>query len=186
MNLRTFLPLPAVETAAPPAPGEPAPALPSEARGGPTVLAFLRHPGCPFAEQTLRWLREAAASEPEIEWIAISHASAEETERWARAVGGAGEVELVVDEPRRVYGAWGVGRTDLGHFMGPDALKAVVRLAREGIHNRHPQGSRWQGAGTFAVDESGAVRWRHLPDHAGDLPDLGEAAAAARGRPAGA
>jgi hypothetical protein len=31
---------------------------------------------------------------------------------------------------------------------------------------------------TFAVGADGTVRWRHLPEHAGDLPDL-EAAAQA-------
>ncbi len=111
----------------------------------------------------------------------MSHASRETTDEWAQAVGGSDGVEIAVDEERRLYGAWGVGRTNLAHFMGPSALKAVVRLAREGIHNRHPQGSRWQGAGTFAVDRCGTVRWRHLPEHAGDLPDLECAAAAALG-----
>ncbi|CAA9507362.1 MAG: hypothetical protein AVDCRST_MAG45-1682 [uncultured Solirubrobacterales bacterium] len=172
MNLRTFLPLPAVETAPPPAPGDPAPSAASEVAGPPLVVAFLRHPGCPFSEQTLRSLRAAAEARPEVAWVAVSHASEETTDEWARAVGGRGEVELVVDEERRLYGAWGVGRTDLSHFMGPRSLKAVVRLAHEGVHNRHPQGSRWQGAATFAVDRSNTVRWRHMPEHAGDLPDL--------------
>nr|MBA3740323.1 AhpC/TSA family protein [Chloroflexota bacterium] len=117
----------------------------------------------------------------ELEWVAVSHASRETTGDWARAVGGSGLLELVVDQERRLYGAWGIGRTDLSHFMGPSALKGVVRLARQGIHNRHPQGSRWQGAGTFAVDRSGTVPWRHLPEHAGDLPDLERAAEAALG-----
>jgi hypothetical protein len=54
----------------------------------------------------------------------------------------------------------------------------VARLARQGIRNRHPDGTRWQGAGTFAVDQDGIVCWRHLPDHAGSLPDLAQAAAA--------
>ena len=53
-----------------------------------------------------------------------------------------------------------------------------MRLARQGIRNRHPDGTRWQRAGTFAVDAAGVVRWRHIPRHAGELPDL-EAAAAA-------
>ena len=172
MNLKTFLPLPAVETGDPPAPGDAAPRAASESAGPPLVVAFLRHPGCPFAEQTLRSLRAAAAARPAVAWVAVSHASEETTEEWARAVGGSGDVELVVDEERCLYAAWGVGRTDLGHFMGPRSLKAVLRLAREGVRNRHPQGSRWQGAGTFAVDRSNTVRWRHLPDHAGDLPDL--------------
>lgn len=181
MNLRTFLPLPVVATADPPVVGERAPSLPNHVRDRPTVLAFLRHPGCPFAEQTLGSLRSAAAAQPDVEWIAVSHASSETTGRWARAVGGSDGVELVIDDERRLYAAWGIGRTDLGHFMGPRALRGVVALAREGIHNRHPQGSRWQGAGTFAVDRTGTVRWSHLPDHAADLPDLERAGIAVLG-----
>lgn len=180
MNLRTFLPLPVVATSEPPAVGDAAPVRPGAARH-PAVITFLRHPGCPFAEQTVRALRAAAAERPRIEWVAVSHASREATSEWERAIGGAGAAEIVVDEPRRLYGAWGVGRTGLGHFMGPGALRAVARLARRGIRNRHPEGSRWQGAGTFAVDASGFVRWRHLPTHAGDLPDLRSAAQAAEG-----
>ena len=143
------------------------------------MLSFLRHPGCPFAERTLRSLRSAAETSPEVEWIAVSHASRDATDEWARAVGESAGVELVVDADRRLYAAWGIGRTSLSHFMGERALRGVLRQAREGIRNRHPHRSRWQGAGTFALDSSGTVRWRHLPEHAGDLPDLGRAARAA-------
>jgi AhpC/TSA family len=172
MNLRTFLPLPEVPTAEPPAVGDAAPELPDAGRDRPAVLAFLRHPGCPFAEQTARSLRAAAAAQPGVTWVAVSHAPAEATAEWERAVGGLGDVEMVVDAQRRLYGAWGVARTDLAHFMGPRALRSVFRLAREGVRNRHPHGSRWQSAGTFGVDAAATVRWRHLPAHAGDLPDL--------------
>jgi hypothetical protein len=65
--------------------------------------------------------------------------------------------------------------------MGRRSLAEVGRLAREGVRNRHPDGTRWQSAGTFAVDGGGVVRWRHLPEHAGDLPDLRDAIAALRG-----
>ena len=41
--------------------------------------------------------------------------------------------------------------------------------------HRHPHGTRWQSAGTFAVDREAIVRWRMVPAHAGDLPDLNEA-----------
>ncbi|MGQ0841760.1 hypothetical protein [Actinokineospora sp.] len=103
----------AVLTAKPPGLGEAAPTLPI-LDGGPAVVAFLRHIGCPFAEATLR------------------------------------------------------------HLAGLSAT--------EGIHNRRANGSRWQSAGTFAVTD-GTIRWRHLPAHAGDLPPLDEAVAAAlRGR----
>jgi hypothetical protein len=56
----------------------------------------------------------------------------------------------------------------------------VARLAQRGIRNRHPHGTRWQSAGTFALDEEGVVRWRHLLEHAGDLPELETAVQALR------
>jgi hypothetical protein len=182
VNLRTFLPPSALPTAAPPELGERARWLPPPGRSGdgPVVIAFLRHVGCPFAEATLRALRDAAEEHPKLEWVAVTHASAATTQRWAVAIGGRGEVEVLLDPERRCYAAWGLGRTSLAHFLGRRSLTEVTRLAREGIRNRHPEGTRWQRAGTFAVDDGEIVRWRHLPAHAGELPDLAEAAAAVR------
>jgi hypothetical protein len=178
MNPRTFLPARTLELASTPAPGDPAPELPARVESRtPTVVAFLRHTGCPFAEATLRSLRDAARSRPDLQWVAISHAPAAATERWTAAVGGAGHVVILSDPERRHYAAWGLGRTSIGHFLGRRSLAAVGRLAREGVRNRHPHGTRWQTAGTFAVDRDGVVRWRHLPEHAGELPPLGEAEA---------
>ena len=178
MNLRTFLPPAAHSTAEPPAPGEAARWLPPPGRtgDGPAVIAFLRHTGCPFAEATMRALRDAAAAHPEIDWVAVSHAGPEATQRWCDAVGGRGEVEVLLDVDRRCYAAWGLGRSSLGHFLGRRSLAEVARLARQGIRNRHPEGTRWQQAGTFGVDGANVVRWRHLPEHAGELPDLDDAA----------
>jgi hypothetical protein len=81
-------------------------------------------------------------------------------------------VEVASDPSRRSYAVWGLDRTGLGHFMGRRSLTAVAGLARQGIRNRHPAGTRWQSAGTFALDRDGIVRWRSLPAHAGELPDL--------------
>lgn len=179
MNPRTFLPARFLEVATAPKPGGRAPELPARLEPRrPAIVAFLRHTGCPFAEATMRMLRDAAAERPDIQWLAISHAPAEATDRWAEAVGGAGTVDLVSDPSRRCYAAWGLGQTSLGHFLGRRSLAAVGRLAGEGIRNRHPHGTRWQRAGTFAIDSEGIVRWRHLPAHAGDLPPLGDGLAA--------
>jgi AhpC/TSA family len=180
VNLRTFLPPARLPTAEPPEPGDSARRLPPPGRSGhgPAVIAFLRHTGCPFAEATMRALRDAAEEHPGVDWIAVSHAGPEATQRWSAAVGGRGDVEVLLDVDRSFYAAWGLGRSSLGHFLGRRSLSEVARLAREGIRNRHPDGTRWQQAGTFAVDGADVVRWRHLPEHAGELPDLGEAAAA--------
>ena len=180
MNLRTFLPPPdTVPVAAPPAVGTPAPPLPEGAPAArPYVVSFLRHTGCPFAEWTAKELRAAADRHPHVAWIAVSHAPEEATEAWARAVGGLGSVTVVTDRARESYAAWGLGRTSLLHFAGRRSLGQVARLARQGVRNRHPDGTRWQRAGTFAVDSDGIVRWRQLPDHAGSLPELEQALAA--------
>jgi AhpC/TSA family len=178
---RTFLPPRALPLVTAPKPGDRAPSLPIALEGGrPAIVAFIRHTGCPFAELTMRMLREAAVRSPEAQWIAISHAPQDATDRWCRAVGGADGVRVASDPSRRAYADWGLGRTSLGHFLGRRSLVAVARLARRGIGNRHPHGTRWQSAGTFALDDQAVVRWRLLPTHAGDLPDLDLALQAVR------
>ncbi|HEX4671441.1 MAG TPA: AhpC/TSA family protein [Solirubrobacteraceae bacterium] len=173
MDARTFLPAPALAVASPPALGDLAPELPvSLEPGRSAVVAFLRHTGCPFSEATLRALRDAAAASPEVQWVAISHAPADATDRWCRGVGGSAGVQIVSDQSRWSYAAWGLGQTRITHFLGRRSLGAVTRLARQGIRNTHPTGTRWQSAGTFAIDRERIVRWRHLPEHAGDLPEL--------------
>lgn len=115
----------------------------------------------------------------ELDRVAISHAPPAATARWCEAIGGCGDVRVLHDPDRETYAAWGLGRSSLAHFMGRRSLSEVGRLAGRGIRNLHPHGTRWQQAGTFAVDASGVVRWRHIPEHAGELPDLDEAADAA-------
>jgi hypothetical protein len=178
VNPLTFLPPRRVAVAQAPRVGDAAPPLPGAVGGRPMVIAFLRHVGCPFAEATLRALGERAQRTPEVRFVAVSHAPPAATERWRTAVGDrAGGVEMVIDERRELYGAWGLGTSSLAHFLGPRSLGAVGRLARAGIRNRHPVGTRWQSAGTFAVDAERVVRFVHLPEHAGALPDLGLAVA---------
>lgn len=170
---RTFLPGPALAVSPPPQPGERARRLPVELEADrDAVVAFLRHTGCPFAELTMQRMREVAAAAPQVQWLAISHALDEATERWCRSVGVPDAVVVVSDPTRQLYAEWGLGRTGVGHFLGRRSLAAVGSLAREGIRNRHPDGTRWQSAGTFALDEHRTVRWCHLPAHAGDVPDL--------------
>jgi hypothetical protein len=57
----------------------------------------------------------------------------------------------------------------------------LLPLALRGIRNRRAVGTRAQSAATFALDARGTIKLRHFPAHAGDLPDLAEAAHAAHG-----
>ena len=181
MDPRTFLPPPRIDVANPPRVGDTAPTLALSDRELRTaVVAFLRHAGCPFAEATARELVRAAQKHPDVQWVAVTHASQEASDKWCAAVGLNG-VHVVADPDRSLYATWGVGTTDLRHFAGTRSLRGVAALAREGIRNRHPVGSRWQGAATFAIDADGILRLAHYPEFAGDLPDLDAAAEAARG-----
>jgi AhpC/TSA antioxidant enzyme len=179
-NLRTFLPPNDNRPAAVPEVGDAAPALMGAEDAGPRVIAFLRHTGCPFAEATLRAAREVADTFADADIVAVSHSDPQATAAWSERCGGAGRVRVVADEERAAYAAWGLGRSSLSHFLGARSLRSVARQARRGIRNTRAHGTRWQQAGTFAVDATGTVVWRHLPAHAGDLPDLEAAARAAR------
>lgn len=173
MGLRTFLPGAKTAPARLPEVGSPGPAFPPcEGEPRPRVIAFLRHVGCPFAEATARDLRQAAEAAPGVEWVAVTHSPPAVTLGWCARVGGCDGLRLVEDEPRALYAAWGLGRTGARHFAGLRSLREVVRLASGGIRNSRSDGTRWQTAGTFAMDAEGTVRWRHVPRHAGELPDL--------------
>ena len=152
-------------------------------QGKPVILAFLRHCGCPFAEQTFRALRAGAAANKNIHFIAISHSSTSATEKWVKDVGGSREnnsapaVDVIVDEQCEIYTQWGLGATSLAHVLNPSALYAVYALGREkGIWNKPTEsGSRWQRSGAWAVDEKGVVIWGHAAERADDTIDVEEA-----------
>src|SRR5205085_914060 len=107
-----------------------------------------------------------------VELVAVTHSSPADTATWCARVGGCDGIRLVTDPDRALYGRWGLGRTSLRHFLGADSLGGVARQARRGIRNTRAGGTRWQTAATFAIDAGGVVRWRHLPAHAAELPDI--------------
>ena len=171
----TFVKPKARALAAPPELGAKVPELPARSPGRSAIVAFLRHVGCPFAEATVHHLTALAASQPAIDFIAVTHSPEKPSRSWCNAFGGAAGVQLVFDPDRARYAAWGVGLSDGKHFAGAKSMAALRRLLDEGIHNRWASGNRWQAAATFAVDPAGVLCWRHFPRHAGDLPPLHEA-----------
>lgn len=65
-------------------------------------------------------------------------------------------------------------------MLNPGSMWSVWKLGRqEGIWNRPPEsGSRWQSAGTWAVDGEGIVRWGGVCERADEIPDFAEAVSA--------
>jgi AhpC/TSA antioxidant enzyme len=89
-------------------------------------------------------------------------------------VGGLDKVELVVDEGRTLYAAYGLGFSTWWHVLNPWSLAKVFQLGKtENIWNRPTEsGSRWQTAGIFAIDETGVVRYAHPAQTTDDLGDI--------------
>jgi peroxiredoxin len=179
MDLRTFLKPKRHSPASLPKLGERARSIPGVVldAGRPSIVAFLRHVGCPFAEATMRELAKLSVERPAVQFVAVSHGTPAATRAWCKTLGVPAGVRVVDDPDGAIYAAWGVGLTTLRHFAGFDSLAAVTRLAARGVRNRHPSGSRWQSAAAFAVDRTGGVAWVHVPRHAGDLPLLAKALA---------
>jgi len=147
------------------------------ANGKPTIITFLRHCGCPFAEKTFSELRKLAGKHPEVNFIAISHSDQAATDKWVIAVGGEWDVSVMVDTERQLYAQWGLGMSSLWHVLNPWSLYSVYKLGKqEKIWNLPTEsGNRWQTSGSFAVDKDGTVRWARVAQAADDIPDFKEA-----------
>ncbi|KJZ75835.1 hypothetical protein HIM_04659 [Hirsutella minnesotensis 3608] len=89
--------------------------------GGRRVLVvFLRCVGCAFAQKTFLSLRTLANRHSgSVTCIAVSHSSLQATRKWIDLLGGAWNVDVVVDEDRAVYAAWGLGVAGVWHLFNP-------------------------------------------------------------------
>ena len=97
----------------------------------PTILTFLRHCGCPFAEMTFLRLRAAASAHPSIDFVAVSHSDQSATEKWLEAIGGARDVRVIVDDERELFAQWGLGVSSLWHVLYPASMWSAFKLGRE-------------------------------------------------------
>ncbi|PNP45174.1 hypothetical protein TGAMA5MH_03225 [Trichoderma gamsii] len=87
------------------------------------LVVFLRCVGCAFAQKTFLTLRTIAnRNAGSITCIAISHASPRATSKWIDMLGGAWNVQIVIDQERAIYAAWGLGvASSLWYCLGPTA-----------------------------------------------------------------
>lgn len=153
--------LPAVGSAAPSGPALDA------LEGRPGVVAFIRHPGCPCAERTVRALGRLSS-----QTVVVVHGDPEHADSWLASIQAAGALRIVHDPDRVQFARWGLGLTSTRHFLAAAPLLSVIQGWTEGARNRSATGTRYQRAGTFAVDSRRIVRWRQVAAHGGELPDL--------------
>lgn len=73
-------------------------------------------------------------------------------------MGGAWAVQVVIDQEREVYAAWGLGTSTTYHLLNPWTQIARNKLGKEeGNWGREvdPSGNRWQVGGAWSTDEYG-------------------------------
>ncbi|KAM0277477.1 hypothetical protein ACHAQH_005755 [Verticillium albo-atrum] len=88
--------------------------------GRPVLIVFLRCVGCAFAQKAFLTLR-AISVKHQIACVAVSHSSQTATQKWLDLLGGAWSVEMVIDEDRAIYAAWGLGLCSVWHMFNPSS-----------------------------------------------------------------
>jgi len=77
------------------------------------------------AQKTFLQLRAIATRYPnDITCVAISHSSPVATQKWLDLLGGAWNVQIVIDEDRAVYAAWGLGLGSVWYVLNPTSTVA--------------------------------------------------------------
>ncbi|KAL8292918.1 hypothetical protein RQP46_000612 [Phenoliferia psychrophenolica] len=186
-DLVSMLPHSSPKAAAVPAIGSPAP-IPAEfgitAYSAPTLIACVRHCGCPFAENEIRTLAKLSNEHPSLQVIVVAMSSEEDVPAWFKRIGGdefkdASRVKVIADPTRKVYAELGVGLLGWGGMFSGEMVANLKRLRSEGVVNTETvAGSyRWQNSGGFAVGPDGLVKFAHIAKHAGDMVDYAAAAA---------
>ena len=105
------------------------------------------------------------------EGMAAARAYAQETaSRWP----------LLVDDGRRLYDAYGLGRAKLRHLLGFATIKTYVREALDGRWPRWPVADTVQQGGDVIIDPGGIVRFVHVGAGPGDRPSVSRLLAVCR------
>lgn len=92
VDIQSLLPRASPKTADVASVGDKAPELPFRANTSygatktGTVIAFVRHCGCPFAEKEVRLLGEVAKQYPGIQIIVVQHSDEQTTKQWWQTV----------------------------------------------------------------------------------------------------
>ncbi|KAI1488576.1 hypothetical protein F5X96DRAFT_68886 [Biscogniauxia mediterranea] len=101
--------------------------------GRPVIVLFLRCVGCAFAQKSFLALRALATkNQGRLRCIAVSHSSAAATRKWIDLLGGAWSVEILIDDDRSVYAAWGLGLGSVWYVLNPATQVQGWREKKEG------------------------------------------------------
>ncbi|KAK1590904.1 uncharacterized protein LY79DRAFT_195550 [Colletotrichum navitas] len=139
-------------------------------RGRPVLVVFLRCVGCAFAQKTFLALRALANKHAnKLTCIAVSHSSSAATQKWIDMLGGAWNVQIVIDEDRAIYAAWGLGLGSVWYVFNPTSQvqgwkekgwlgeKVAGAIQRTGTGAASPSPAPVQRRGTGSTNQKGSI-----------------------------
>lgn len=153
----------------------------------------------PVAQKTFLSLRTIANRYAgAVTCIAVSHSSQSATQKWLDLLGGAWNVQVVIDEDRAIYAAWGLGLGSVWYVFNPATQiqgfkekgwlgKTVatsvqrtntIKSGAAGADEEPEEGpgtvmgNKWQQAGAWAVNGQGKIVWGGKALTADDPLDL--------------
>ncbi|KAI1343569.1 hypothetical protein F5Y15DRAFT_236870 [Xylariaceae sp. FL0016] len=88
--------------------------------GRPVIVLFMRCVGCAFAQKSFLALRALSTkNQGALRCVAVSHSSPAATRKWMDLLGGAWNIEVIIDEDRAIYSAWGLGLGNFWYMFNP-------------------------------------------------------------------
>jgi len=92
-------------------------------------------------------------------------------------------LDVLIDEQRVAYTAFGLGRGSVLRVWGPKAWWAYAGLLRRGRKFERPTEDTLQLGGDFVIDGEGQVRYAYRSEDPSDRPPVDELIAAVRAAP---
>ena len=148
----------------------------------PTLVVFLRHFNCIYCRESLAELRRLRSQiEAEGSQIAAVHMGTEAQAEELLAFFGLSDVERFSDPEQRLYSAFGLERTTLGHMLRPASWLGMVRA---GFKSQFLPGKKLRGIvgdvlqmpGVFLLNE-GRIVGDFKPERVDERPEYLEVAA---------
>ena len=81
-------------------------------------------------------------------------------------------LDVLVDEDRRAYAAFDLGRGSVIKVWGPKSWMAYGRLLRQGRHLQRPTEDTLQLGGDFVIDRDGRIAYAYRSEDPDDRPPV--------------
>ncbi len=138
----------------------------------PTLLVFLRHLGCLFAQEWLAEIQASGTSDPSFPAVLYFHLGTKE-QGDSFFEPSAPEARAVADPKRLFSKALGVPSASPIQLLDPRVWACGLRATRQGHKQGKPVGDPLVMPALFLV-EGNQITWKFIPDQMGGLPKVAD------------